>query len=942
MAITRPQEFPKHKKNDIDLEYEVFEQLKANLSDDAIVVYEPMVWDRRNQQYRPDFVVFSHEAGGTVVIEAKRWAADGIQGTDGNLVQWSDGTKRKHPFKAADDYKSRLMGYLSRRGRDNTEIVHQTGNKKGKLVFPTVACVMLVGTKDADLPKWAEKLDVPEQVLLSSETANDRNRLSQFLRLLPKPFVKKNLEARTMRLAADTLSAAGDTERTVDEIGQCLSDLDEFAKRSRDEDQMTAYARNRQLLGLASDKIAGLIASHADGDEESGVVVHPSANELAEISSDLAEQKFLVGMFGTTAAGKSTLTNALVHDAQLLREDLGETTRVITRIRPADPDSGLTHRTTVLRYKTAKQLRENTTSYLSLLGTKAEDLKDLANSGLGDPAFRELVRDQIRQWEKSESPTIRNAVGALNELLSGWDDSKNCIGEDVVFAPEHFDEADARIHRPNLRLACYVHERIVYHDNAFTENGIELVDAPGVGANIQDTNRALGIAQKADAFLLVTSVGFKFMQADQDFLKDLSKVLQDDAKENLLFILNKIQMVEPEPDMEHAVNEQQDLLRSKLDEHGFGESKILPVDARAGHYARLAASGEDAAAMKKFRRARFPDFDSPDENIRESRLNDLEKVLIDHLVDRKYSMVIDSNLLRMQKAVRSYEKHLEKQIADRKRSVEELKKQRAVHEMQKNETKDHLSEFLEITFPAKVNKLFDQQLPILIDEMMTEIQSHIESDLKYALKDTEAGTAEVVRGRLEGEIDSFIEQRIEKLREKLESEYRSIKEHALDKRIPGILKNYGDNIDWHLHREDIEEEKTDSMKGLQALIPGWMARFYLWWTWKKNYPTVVAKWVAKTFDDSCREAFQNRMVQWCNKDMESMCSQTENHFEKLMRQIDGEIAFAIQEMEKHVRDTEAYEHKLQFYDRETRRIDKRLCGLKRELENRRPKELALA
>jgi predicted GTPase len=747
----------------------------------------------------------------------------------------------------------------------------------------------------------------------------------------------------------------------TDEIDKAHQKVKEQLSKTKDRlegkpaNDLETFREHRKNLADAAKELAALIRKQDKDDH--------AVKELGELSCQLGDHRFLVGAFGTTAAGKSTLVNALVGGKEdLLTEGMGRTTLVVTRIEK--PDKKHPDGTSVLRYKTNEEVAQQLEEHLGDLGIDPEEIPE--SRRLEDPAFRSWLNGQIEDAtsnkEEGDADNLelaeREAVNSLKHFLSGWDECEQFLGDSRPFPAGKREQTDALIHKPKDEHACYVKERILYHANRLTgDHGIELVDAPGVSADAADTQRAVNMARKADAFVFVSSVGFQFMQADRRFLEDLDDSLHGDRKKKLIFVLNKTQTIDPYQCVppvetaEEAIKAQEDRFRNTLAEHGFKDVHVLSVDAQCGKYARRLAlpGGEsDEALNQRFDRARFPGR-SEEENLKLSGIDKFESDLVNILLDLKYNHDVSEQVHKIEKIEADYRADLGKSIETYKAGVdkiqEELEKHRKSRKIAEMTLKGYQSTWKERTDSIHAGK--EDQCNDILNDYFEKVLEDIMNGLS---KRKGSKTKTVVKEGIRGKLDWLVTQ-VKQARQGYEKEYRKIRDKTFREDLKDVLEQYGDDELPEINIDHQEEGERESIRYCaQSIIR--LTNGEIFWAWAKggawDFVTFNLK-EQKAFKGMIRDCLNKRrssfikrmnevMTGWIECDWHNFEEQTTNHFDHLMDNIGSRIKNRINAKKRWKGRENRRKKALERFHQASGEILEQLKEVRKAAEKRRPFE----
>ena len=747
----------------------------------------------------------------------------------------------------------------------------------------------------------------------------------------------------------------------ADEIDKAHQKVKEQLSKTKDRlegkpaNDLETFREHRKNLADTAKELAALIRKQ-DKDE-------PAVKELGELSCQLGDHRFLVGAFGTTAAGKSTLVNALVGGKEdLLTEGMGRTTLVVTRIEK--PDKEHPDGTSVLRYKTIKEVVKQLEEHLGNLGIDREEIPKKIGR-LGDPAFHSWLKGQIedatsnkKEGDANDPESSKTEAGnSLNHFLKGWGECEQFLGDSRPFPAGKREQTDALIHEPNYEHACYVKERILYHANRLTgDHGIELVDAPGVSADDADTQRAVSMARKADAFVFVSSVGFQFMQADRRFLEDLDDSLHGDRKKKLIFVLNKTQTIDPYQCVppvetsEEAIKAQEDRFRDTLAEHGFKDVHVLSVDAQCGKYARrwaLPGGGSDEVLNRRFDHAKFTGRPGTEENLKLSGIDDFESDLVNILLDLKYNHDVSEQVHKIEKIEADYKAQLKKSIEDHEAGVdkiqEELEQHRKSRKIAKMALEGYQGKWKKRTDAIHADK--EKQCNDILNDFFEKVVDEIMNGLNKGVS-----TKTVVKRKIKGKIPWLV-TKVKQARQFYEKEYRKIRDKTFKEDLTLILEEYGDDELPEINIDHQEEGERESIRHCaQSMIHVTSGEI----TWAN---VGGGFWDLVTFDLKeqksfkgiiweCLEKRRGRFIErmhevmtgWIDCDWHNFEEQTTNQFEHLMDNIGSRIKNRINAKKRSKGKGDRSKKALERFHQASGEILEQLKEVRKAAEKRRPFE----
>ncbi|MGO9116149.1 MAG: dynamin family protein [Desulfomonilaceae bacterium] len=712
-----------------------------------------------------------------------------------------------------------------------------------------------------------------------------------------------------------------------------MSEASEEAKCG-DESPVQRYQRLRTALQHQAQEIYQFVWA---GNES-----HVLLSDLADVIRDLEDDSFKIGLFGVTAAGKSTLTNALLRDS-ILREGLGETTRTLTKICAADRNHP--HGTVLIEYKTLQGIHQELEEHLRRSGF---GFKEGLKINLSDPAFRADLRAILRN-NRDRDPEVDITCRYIKHLLDGWDKCEALLGTQLSIT---IGDSDKLVHDQE-DVATYINERIIYHDNEITKDGFTFFDAPGIGSSYaRHTQEAVSLARRVDAAILVTKVDYKFMPPDRRFVRDALDVQRMQDRHNLVFVLNQISRINPlqsnpprRPDQFGAcVAEEVDRLCERLTEVGIHNATVFPLDAASGRWTRsYLADPKDEQIQYNFRHYSFVHCKgNPEANLKASGLPDFEEGLIKHLTSIRYYSFLANKLDRLEAVNGSYEKECKQALSDLNRTLEDLEKELAEHLSHSTKVKDKLSEYLHYTMPAKVNEQYrnlSDEVSSAVDKAFEILAKHFTENYHHkSVWNQERYWAWVV-----DKSASEIEDVIATIRDQYESKYSQIRDEALRQGIPEIVARYGPQIDWNLNQNDLSQAIRDRIQGLSRIQLDWWQKtkaiVFSWGTLLGDaHTSKILQYLKANYQDKFREDFSQDITGWVNSDQDCFRAQVLRKFDGLMKQIEDRINAAIYRIKDTEPQREAAETRFKSFITKCHEVDEGLRELEQEIEKARPTE----
>jgi len=150
-----------------------------------------------------------------------------------------------------------------------------------------------------------------------------------------------------------------------------------------------------------------------------------------------------------------------------------------------------------------------------------------------------------------------------------------------------------KITQESERMAERVDHAVVHYPCGFCQNGVQIVDTPGLNDDERMTSISESVIPALDAIIMVLVAGSPFSQSEAEFVRN--KVMASDLG-RIIFVVNKIDLIDEE-DRDRLMDHIRDKIRSSVldkmaavygegsDEYKnalnkMGEIKLLPVSAR--------------------------------------------------------------------------------------------------------------------------------------------------------------------------------------------------------------------------------------------------------------------------------------------------------------------------------------------------------------------------
>lgn len=330
-----------------------------------------------------------------------------------------------------------------------------------------------------------------------------------------------------------------------------------------------------------------------------------------------------------------------------------------------------------------------------------------------------------------------------------------------------------KITQESKEMAETVDHAVVFHPCSLCQNGVQIVDTPG----LNDDDRMTAISEKViptlDAIIMVLAVDSPFSKSEAEFVRN--KVMTSDLG-RIIFVVNKIDHID-EDDVERVLGDiririessvlektaavyGKDSAEYKNTKSKLGEIRLLPISARN------ALRGKLKKDRRKYEESGYPEFEAMLSKLLTEERGMLELI---HPANKIQSVAkdavrtIDMRLNAMQMNAKDYEnvqkESLETIKATREKKKEEIKtlktKGKALYatmlpevggaykQIQDNlceyvqqlhiddsvvESNDSLKNFSELISP-QINQQIEDVLSIQTERMMNQIQAQLGKDV---------------------------------------------------------------------------------------------------------------------------------------------------------------------------------------------------------------------
>lgn len=901
MATMRPATLPGRFQDEAHQHLSrAFQILNAHLPPEALVLTGIRILRARRVPMNADFLLF-WEPVGVVVLECRAWTPDEIVRDQAGRIYWHSASLRSalpvvHPLVQAQ----RLCDAI------RLKVEQDFPQEPEALRFSMAPAVLFMGLQDRDVDTLLHTMGdnaTQRPSLLSEDTLHTAARLQQALRAVPRS-TEATSDRRALHAVADLLFPPQETlavqrARVLTEAKHDLPCVTiPVAEGPPGEDSLTRYHRLRRYLLDATRQIDDLIwAEDLTGDR---------GKTLQKLVAALHEDVFKIGLFGISAAGKSTFLNALL-GRRILREGLGETSKTVTRIKA--PEAHHPDETAVLHYKTLEELWQQSKGHWQQLCAVYPDLTEGAGRAEGPSAeaarqacecldttaWRNHLHAVLAKAPLVASEEVRRSIEYFTVLLDGWADSHPWLGQQRRISRA---ESDELVHRE--AVATFVQERVLYIDHVLTtQKRFELIDSPGLGVTIvRHAQVAEAIAKEVDAALMLTRVDFQFMPPDERFVRNALDAQRMNERKNLIFVLNQIGRIAREQSSWEGEVER---LRAKIHAiAGLSDPFIVAIDAACAFWARQAQQRPlsdqelDTYAYNYAmvdRRAAIPD---PVKNLEASRFPILERELIEHLTQYRYYYFLGQKLDILEQEAMAFHGDIHEHIESLGRTLERLEEELKQHQEKRQEAQVHLDRELTYTFPAQVAEVYkdrDERIEAIIRDAAqeaarayvalsrTEQVSHALRALAQravvilrdlvgvvsmsweafwkSLRGDNVSVRDLFRPLLEAlsedtfpwqTVDAEVRSQLLVIRQQYETDYRKVREATIARLPQAVMHTYGTDIPWHLppDADDTQRPTPPSLVGLSDLTIGFWRGLWLDILWGFRGRAVAEQRAAQT------------------------------------------------------------------------------------------------
>ncbi|WP_280771016.1 dynamin family protein [Salipaludibacillus daqingensis] len=290
---------------------------------------------------------------------------------------------------------------------------------------------------------------------------------------------------------------------------------------------------------------------------QDSTILQKERNQLLDRIRRNEKQSYVVSLFGAFSAGKSSFANALLGD-DVMPVSPHPTTATVLTVQQSENDKQ--HGTAVITIKSKQALEK--------------EVKSIGHS-------LDLTLDMdtfMNKWKPNEQTFVSNwqktSTNYLSVIKNSLQETSFELGETMTITHNQLQSFVAE-----EKTACLVEKATLYYDCELTQNGIVLVDTPGVNSiHARHTNVAFQQLRHSDAVFYLTYYNHAFSKADHYFLQQLGKVNESFAHDKLYFIINAEDLAENPGEIngvKHHVKEQ-------LKRNGIQEPRLYSLSSKQG------------------------------------------------------------------------------------------------------------------------------------------------------------------------------------------------------------------------------------------------------------------------------------------------------------------------------------------------------------------------
>ena len=228
-------------------------------------------------------------------------------------------------------------------------------------------------------------------------------------------------------------------------------------------------------------ELLGKAAESADN-----LSLNEKAKRFRELQDQLKNDTFKIQIVGTVKNGKSSFTNALIGQNLLPVDDI-PCTAVVSEVKYGENKKAIVHFCSPMPTGLLEEIPKTTCQYIK----KYNCGKDASGSDIQIPPL-EIPYDQLNKYIAIPEPT-----------------------PDILFDEEKFKEYRAKIDQESPYDVCEL-----YFPAEILNNGVELVDSPGLNESPKRTQVTLSYLERADAVIYLLDATHAFTEDEKEVINE--------------------------------------------------------------------------------------------------------------------------------------------------------------------------------------------------------------------------------------------------------------------------------------------------------------------------------------------------------------------------------------------------------------------------------------
>jgi len=287
-----------------------------------------------------------------------------------------------------------------------------------------------------------------------------------------------------------------------------------------------------------------------------GKILEKDRNNLIDRIDRYRNQKYLISLFGAFSAGKSSFANALLGD-NVLPISPNPTTATINIVEKSTDK--YSHKTANVTLKTKETINQE----IKLVSKQLELSLDIDQLMKWKPNLKAY----LSSWQKTNIEYLLMLKQSLASL-------ERKLGSEFTT-----DLQEAQKLVADESKACLIEKVNIYYDSPITEQGIVLVDTPGINSiHGRHTNVAFQQLRDSDAIFYLSYFNHTFTKSDQHFIQQIGKVNEGFQNDKLYFIINASDLAENEDEL----NGVKQYIHNQLFKNGLQSPKIYHLSSKEG------------------------------------------------------------------------------------------------------------------------------------------------------------------------------------------------------------------------------------------------------------------------------------------------------------------------------------------------------------------------